>query len=430
MSRYTLSLLLVALCLLAGSCDRQSPKPNILLILADDVGREMFSSYGGTSYQTPNIDKLASESMRFEHVYSAVVCHPTRITLMTGRYPFRFGEPAWGSFPEEAEKQTFAHEFKKAGYATAVAGKWQLCLMKEEPDHPHRLGFDEYCLFGWHEGPRYHNPLIWQNGEIRQDVADRYGPDVYSDFLIDFMERNQHRPFLAYYPMALIHDVSDDFEPPPPFGPEGRYENVKEMTVEMDRIVGKLLRALDELGLASHTMVIYTTDNGTNHTSILGHENGEFFEETVYSIINGEEVAGGKTKITDWGIRVPTFIRWPGHIQAGSVCDELIDFSDFLPTFNDILDLPPPDYSIDGQSFAGIFTGDNYSPRQWVYSEHQGMKYMVRSKNWKLLPDGKLFDMRSDIHEQNPIMEDDDTPASARARSTLDSIMTTLRGGQ
>jgi arylsulfatase A len=128
----------------------------------------MFSSYGGTSYQTPNIDDLASESMRCEHFYAAPVCHPARITLMTGWYPFRFGDPVWGSFPEHAEGQTFAHELKKAGYATAVAGKWQLCMMKNEPDHPHRLGFDEYCLLGWHEGPRYHHPLIWQNGEIRQ----------------------------------------------------------------------------------------------------------------------------------------------------------------------------------------------------------------------------------------------------------------------
>jgi arylsulfatase A len=147
-------------------------------------------------------------------------------------------------------------------------------------------------------------------------------------------------------------------------------------------------------------------------------------------MINGEKVAGGKTKITDWGIRVPTFVRWPGQIQGGSVCDELIDFSDFLPTFNDILDLPPPDYKIDGQSFAGILTGEEYHPREWVYSEHRGMKYMVRTRDWKLLPDGKLFDMRSDIHEKNPILEDADTPASARARSSLDSIMTELRGSR
>ncbi len=419
---------LMAILLSLGSCGRKTENPNILLILADDVGREMFRSYGGTSYHTPHMDELASESMRFEHVYAAPVCHPARITLMTGRYPFRFGNPAWGSYPEQAEGQTFAHECRKAGYATAVAGKWQLCMMKDEPDHPHRLGFDEYCLFGWHEGPRYHNPLIWQNGKIRQDVADRYGPDVYSDFLIDFMDRNRDRPFLAYYPMALIHDVSDDFEPPPPYGPDGRYENVKEMLAEMDRIVGKMLQALEDLGLASRTLVIFTTDNGTNHRSIIRHENGEFIRETVYSTIEGVEVAGGKTKITDWGIRVPTFIRWPGKIQEGSVCEELIDFSDFLPTFNEILGLPPPPYAIDGHSFAGILTGRDYDPRDWVYSERAGTDYMVRSKDWKLLPDGRLFDMTSDRHETRPIMTEEDTPASAAARAALDSVMTALRG--
>jgi arylsulfatase A len=428
--KYTWPISLMAIQLLAGSCGQQTEKPNILLILADDVGREMFSSYGGTSYHTPNIDDLASNSMQFEHVYAAPVCHPTRITLMTGRYPFRFGNPAWGSFPEHAENQTFAHEFKKAGYATAVAGKWQLCTMKDEPDHPQRLGFDEYCLFGWHEGPRYHHPLIWQNGEIRQDVAGRYGPDIYSDFLIDFMKRNRNHPFLAYYPMALIHDVSDDFEPPPPYGPAGRYENVQEMSAEMDRIVGKMLQALNDLGLASNTLVIFTTDNGTNHRSIIRHEDGEFIRELVYSTIDGVEVPGGKTQITDWGTRVPTYIRWPGRIKGGTVCEELIDFSDFLPTFNEILDLPLPDYDIDGKSFAGILTGADYDPRDWVYSEKAGMEYMVRSKQWKLLPDGKLFDMNSDIHEKAPIMPAEDTPASAVARATLDSIMTELRGSR
>jgi arylsulfatase A len=349
---------------------------------------------------------------------------------MTGRYPFRFGDPAWGSFPVHAEGQTFAHELKKAGYATAVAGKWQLCMMKDEPDHPHRLGFDEYCLFGWHEGPRYHNPLIWQNGEIRKEVSDQYGPDVYSDFLIDFMRRNRDQPFLAYYPMALIHDVSDDFEPPPPFGPDGRYENVKEMSVEMDRIVGKMMKALEDLGLAEETLVIITTDNGTNHTSILGHNDGEFYEETVYSVIDGQEIPGGKTKITDWGIRVPTFIRWPGRLHEGSVCHELIDFSDFLPTFNELVGLPAPDYKIDGDSFAGILTGEEHDSRDWIYSEKAGLDYAVRSKDWKLLPDGQLFDMRSDIHETNPITPEQDTPASARARASLDSIMHELRGGK
>jgi arylsulfatase A len=200
------------------------------------------------------------------------------------------------------------------------------------------------------------------------------------------------------------------------------------MFAEMDRIVGKMIRAVDELGIASNTIVIFTTDNGTNPNSILGHKDGEFYRESVFSMINGEEVPGGKTKITDWGIRVPTFIRWPGSIQAGSVCRELIDFSDFLPTLNELADLPPPAYKIDGQSFAGILTGEDYDPRDWVYTQTAGERYMVRSRDWKLLPDGELFDMRSDIHEKNPILPAADTPASAAARARLDSIMTNLRG--
>ena len=162
-------------------------KPNILLIMADDVGTDVLGSYGGGSYKTPRLDQLTESGMRFTHCYSMPVCHPTRIALMTGRYPFRLKNPKWGSFPKDAEQQTFAHVMKKAGYATAVAGKWQICMMRDDLDHAQRLGFDESCLFGWHEGPRYHSPMIYQNGELRKGLKDRYGPDVYVEFLIDFI---------------------------------------------------------------------------------------------------------------------------------------------------------------------------------------------------------------------------------------------------
>ena len=152
-------------------------RPNILFILADDVGRETLGCYGGESYQTPRIDALAAQGLRFTHGYAMAVCHPTRITLLTGQYPFRFGS-RWGSFPKEAESRTIGHVMKDAGYATAVAGKWQLVLMKTDVRHPQRLGFDDSCLFGWHEGPRYWQTMLYQNGRVRDDVSDRYGPDV------------------------------------------------------------------------------------------------------------------------------------------------------------------------------------------------------------------------------------------------------------
>jgi len=120
-------------------------KPNFLIFSADDVGIEALRCCGGTSYKTPRLDKLAQEGCRFMHCYSMPVCHPTRVTLLTGQYPARLGRPKWGTFPKSRNKETFAHMLKEAGYATAVAGKWQLTLLKKNPNHPQKLGFDESC---------------------------------------------------------------------------------------------------------------------------------------------------------------------------------------------------------------------------------------------------------------------------------------------
>ena len=182
------TVLIVLLAVARAGADDDSARPNIVFILADDVGQEVLGCYGGLSYATPRIDRLAREGMRLEHAYSMPVCHPSRVCLLTGRYPFRLGSPSWGTFPRSEEKRTVARALRVAGYATAIAGKWQLTLLGEDPEHPHRLGFDEYSLFGWHEGPRYHRPLIRQNGKVRGDVAERYGPDVYCDFLPTFAE--------------------------------------------------------------------------------------------------------------------------------------------------------------------------------------------------------------------------------------------------
>ena len=210
-------------------------RPNIVLILADDVGREAIGCYGGESYPTPNIDRLSREGMLFQHFYSAPVCHPTRVALISGRYLHSLGNPKWGYYPPgKPEEQTIAHAMRRAGYRTAAAGKWHLAMLKDDPDHPSRLGFDEHCFFGWHEGPRYWQPLLWQNGQRRTDANERFGPDVYIEFLIDFMHRNRDQPFFAYYPMTLSHAVSNDLDPHPPHGPLERYMTFAEMMTEMD----------------------------------------------------------------------------------------------------------------------------------------------------------------------------------------------------
>ena len=430
-TRCLLPLLLISISLVFAGCTgkgTQAP-PNILLIMADDVGREAIGCYGGSSYQTTNIDLLAGRGMKFDRVFSSPVCHPSRVALLTGMYPINLGDPDWGSFPVQAESKTFAQYLKNAGYRTAVAGKWQLTMLADEPNHPNRLGFEEYCLFGWHEGPRYHSPYIWENGRIREGLEDEYGPDIYSDFLVEFMRKNKDRPFLAYYPMALIHDVSDDLEVPPPYGPDGRYENVEEMMAELDRIVGKMMAALGELGLEENTIVLFTTDNGTNHTSIISYDEGEYLEEKVYSDFKGMKVPGGKKYFSDWGTRVPTIVVWPDRIKAGSFNNDLIDFTDFLPTILELAGVTLPDKKIDGRSFKAALFGENYEKRDWVFSQKKpGDGYMLRTEDWKLMWDGRLFDMENDPYEQNPIMADQDDALSGVARTRLDSITRSLVG--
>ena len=408
----------------AASFSETGKKPNIILIMADDVGREVPGCFGGTTYKTPNIDRLAKEGSRFNHVYAAPVCHPSRITLMTGRYPFKLGTPGWGTFPKA---QTFARELKKAGYATAVAGKWQLTLLGRDPEQPHRLGFDGYCLFGWHEGPRYWQPHIWQDGKRRTDVKDRYGPDVYADFLVDFMKAHKGGPFFLYYPMVLCHDVSDDFKPFPPYGPGmDRYENYKEMVDEMDRIVGRITDSVDALGIADETLILFTTDNGTESETIVRHEKGELLREKNVSSFHGEQILGGKGQLTDWGIRVPTIARWPGIVPAGRSNDELIDFTDFLPTFNELAGLPAPSFEIDGNSFAALLTGGNHQPREWIFSQRSKNDYCLRTERWKLCHNGRLYDTREDPSEKNPINPEQDTPESAEARKRLTKLILDL----
>ena len=402
--------------------------PNIVLILADDVGREAIGCYGGESYQTENVDKLATEGMTFHHFYAAPVCHPTRVALISGRYLHSIGNPKWGYYPKgKPETQTIAHAMKRAGYATAAAGKWHLAMLKDDPQHPIRLGFDEYCFFGWHEGPRYWEPHLWQNGTLRDDVRQQFGPDVYTQFLVDFMQRNRARPFFVYYPMTLCHAVSDDLNPHPPHGPAGRYMTYAEMIAEMDKRVGQIIDAIDKLGLRDNTLIIFTSDNGTTAKNFIRHEGRELIQTPlVTSTVGGRPLVGQKGKFNDWGTRVPTIARWPGTIPANSSTDILADGTDLLPTFAELggkADLP---HTTSGASFAKLFTEGTSSSRPWV-SPQTKKEIAVRTRDWKLLHDGQLFDMRGDPFTEKAIPKTKDTPESKTAREELSEILSRLK---
>lgn len=416
---------LAILLLLAPVGMATARQPNIVFILADDVGCEVLNCYGGTSYKTPNIDRLAAGGVRYRYAYTMPVCHPTRISLLTGQYPFRLGHPEWGSFPRAAESRTLAAVLKRAGYATVVAGKWQLALLKDDLEQPHRMGFDDYCLNGWHEGPRYYEPYIWQNGKLRTDVRDRYGPDVVCDFLIDFIKRHQDEPFFAYYPMLLCHAETNDLAKPAPFGPNGRYDNYAEMVTKMDDLVGRVVTALDQLGLRENTLLVYFSDNGTAERNLISAKGDRYIYETVISKMGDREIRGGKATLTDWGTHVPLIVNWPGTIEPGAVSDDLVDVSDFLPSLADLAGAKlPEDVQLDGHSIPAQFR-EGAAPRSWVFAEHRG-RCFLRNQHWKLYNDGAFYDLQADPDEKQPLASDALSAAAAAAHRALQQALNGL----
>jgi arylsulfatase A len=415
----------VVLFLLFG-CTAKEPAqpPNIVFILADDLGTEVLGCYGGTTYYTPNIDNLAETGMRFNHCYSSPVCSPSRVNLLTGRYGFRTGQK-WGHLPKD--EITFAHILSDAGYETAIAGKWQMELLKDNPDHIAESGFDESCVFGWHETPRYYEPMIYQNGEVLEGVKEEYGPDVYSQFLIDFIRNNKDGRFLAYYSMALAHEVSNDFETPPPKGPSGKYKSYKELVEYGDKLIGRFVETLDKLGLRENTLILFSGDNGTPYHFITKYENGEYIRKPVYSAIGDSVIRGGKSFMTDAGTHVPLIANWAGVTEPGSVNNSLIDFSDFLPTFAELADAElPEDKIIDGRSFLPQLTGKDMEGRDWVYVTWEGESW-IRNQRWKLYDNGELYDMKNDPKETEPVFPREDSEKTEEIREYLRNEMHDLK---
>lgn len=408
--KYLYSTLLAFIAFTSTVFAAENTRPNILLIMADDVGSDAIGCYGGQSYPTPHIDALAAGGMKFNHGYSMPVCHPSRISLMTGRYPFRFGKEGskWGGYPKAAEGISIGDRMKNGGYATVVAGKWQLCMMKDELGQPKRTGFDQWLLFGWHEGGRFNDPLLYETGKLRNDTSGQYGPDLYVDFLNDFMRKSQKedKPFFVYYPMALCHDVTDDLKDEHvAFYRDGRWMTYAEMIASMDDMVGRMVRAVDEMGARDNTLIIFTTDNGTPSASYHSvSAKGKMTRPKVYSIRDGKIVPGGKGKMDDTGTRVPFIANWPGRIEAGTEVENMVDLTDLLPTVAEVAGLKDDGVPRDGISFAPILFGKKNAikNRPWVFIEHKG-KRAIRSPWWKLHGNGNFYDLKNDPGEASPL---------------------------
>ena len=366
-------------------------KPNIILIMADDLGMECVGCYGGLSYKTPHIDQLARDGMRFEYCFSCPYCSPTRAQILTGRYPLHTGITRVIFLPEshreflDPKKETsFASLLKEAGYRTAIAGKWQLSFLHERNTIPD-FGFDEYqCWQIFEDGKktsRYAEPTYLRNGKLlSNDLKGRYGPDVNCEFLIDFMRRNKERPFLMYWTMLLPHFP---YERTPDTGkinnagktPGKGPEYFDDMVAYLDKLVGRIVEAVEKEGLSDNTVIIFTADNGTQSgKNIVSYWTDD---EKTFGI------PGGKAQLTDTGTHVPLIVRWPNKIKRNSLRKGLVDLSDILPTLADLAGARLPKNPINGRSFAKQLSGDAGNPREYVHIQKLGDRY-VRNKEFIL----------------------------------------------
>ena len=393
--------LLFALGLGVSPVTAQGPgkaKPNIVVILADDLGYECIGANGGKSYKTPNVDKLAAKGVRFDHCYVQPLCTPTRVQLMTGRYNVR-NYIKFGLLDPRAT--TFANLLKRAGYVTCMTGKWQL---GHEVSLPSKFGFDEYCLWQHtRRPPRYANPGLEINGKEMDYKKGEYGPDLVNAYALDFLNRRKKdQPFLLYYTMLLTHDPFQPTPDSPDWDPKAMGAKVNankkhfgDMVVYMDKLIGKLVDRLEELKLRENTLIIFLGDNGTG--------------QGVVSQLGDQLIHGGKGQTTAAGMHVPLIANWPGVIPGGKVCGDLVDSTDMLPTLCDAAGVAvPADLKIDGHSFFPQLRGEKGRPRDWFYCWYArdggaNGKEFAATHRYKLYRSGELYDYQKDRKELKPL---------------------------
>ena len=394
------------------STNQDKIKPNVILIMADDIGFEGIGINGSLSYNTPVLDSLASNGINFTKAFSQPLCTPSRVKLMTGKYNYRNYE--YFTYLNSNQK-TFGNLFKENGYKTAIVGKWQLNGLQidkvdrqiaKDNERPYKFGFDEYSL--WQltklrsEGERFANPLIEQNGTVLKRDINAYGPDVVSDYAVNFISENKDRPFFIYYPMLLVHDPFV----PTPDSPEwnsietrskSNRKFFKDMVAYMDKIVGKIIAELKTQGIYENTLIIFIGDNGTSSRLVTNTNRGS--------------IRGAKGNTITHGIHVPMIASWPSTIKSSGEYSGLINFNDFYATFSDILGVIDDS---DGTSMMDIFLGKNSKKRDiatiyydpmWSDDVSKYRSVFTQDNRYKLYKDGRFFDLENDILEQSPLME-------------------------
>ena len=413
-------------------------KPNIVYILADDLGYAEVGCYGQKKIKTPNIDKLAVEGMKFTQHYSGnPVCAPSRCTLMTGLHTghsqvrgnkqvggqegWKLGSTIGGQWPLEEGTVTVAKILKDAGYTTGAFGKWGLGRVGTTGE-PAKQGFDRFYGYNCQrQAHTFYPNHLWSDDKVEWIEANKDGKEeVYSHDLIaeealKFVKANKNRPFFLYVPFTIPHvalqvpeDSLAEYKgkwPDPPYdGKKGyiAHENPRAcyagMVTRMDKDVGRIMSLLKDLGLADNTLVIFTSDNGPTYA---GGADSAFFE-------SAGPLRGLKGSVYEGGIRVPFIARWPGKIKPGSETGHVSAFWDFLPTACEIVGAKPP-ANIDGVSYLPTLLGKRRKQKThdhlyWELGGRQG----IRMGDWKLVrtrPGRKieLYNLAKDIGEQKDV---------------------------
>jgi arylsulfatase A-like enzyme len=452
------TVLLTAVAVLVGGCQPSVPeRPNVVLILADDLGYGHLGSYGQEKIRTPSLDRMAEEGVRFTQFYAgSTVCAPSRSVLMTGRHTGHTSVRGnTGGIPLLAADRTLGEVLQEAGYATGVFGKWGLGD-SGTAGIPTAQGFDAFVGY-LHQvhAHFYYTPFLWEN-ERRLPLAGNadgqrttYSHDVITDRALAWVRAHQREPFFLYLAYTIPHtellvpdealaDYTGAFPEPSPYSGDGHYASQAQprsafaaMVSHLDRDVGRLLALLAELDLEERTLVLFSSDNG-------GQEGWgvdlEFFEG------NGS-LRGSKMQLYEGGIRVPLLARWPGVIDPGAVSDQVWAFWDVLPTLAELAGAAPPD-SLDGLSMLPALLGTRQvgrpAPRHeflyWEYGNVLGqppIRQAVRWGDWKAVRGDldqplELYDLRTDVGEATDVAAQHPN-VIARIRSYLDTARVPAR---
>ena len=416
-----------------------SAKPNIVYILADDLGFAELGCNGSDRYKTPNIDALANSGVRFTRFYTAPLCGPSRALILTGRYGFRSGavtQDACKTIIRTGEKAEvmIPTVLKQAGYASALIGKWGQLTPSGDPSD---WGFDHELYYkgsGMYWNSTVAKPMS-EGGEVRGDpdtyvldgktikVKDEeYIPDLLHKDATAWLEAHKAGPFFLYYSMSHVHG---EILPTPDSAPAPKGESnnqraqrlLADNITYMDKLVGKLVAEIDRLKLRENTLIVFMGDNGSTKSA------------AVDATIGGRRIEGEKGSMKEGGGLVPFFATWPGVMASGKVNANVADASDLLPTFAEIAGAPlPTGRIIDGRSLVSQFKGDTKSPRTWAFCQLSN-NYYVREAGWKLDQSGTLYDMKDAPFKEVAVAADTKDEAAVAARTRLAAALAGLNPG-